>query len=495
MSRIYNFYLFIVLTLFSYNCSTSVSDTKIPLSTESIEAKDLYHQALHLKDIFREYEARDRLLKAIDLDNNFGSAYILLSTLDINTGSETDKYYEKALSLSGNLNEVEKCFLEIRTSYRDNDTEKRLQYSKKLLDLIPNNAIAHERMASTYWELSKVEESRKSLMKAIEKDKNFVSPYRRLTNNYLFGEPKNYLLAEKYAAKALALKKNESFYHVLLGDVYRAQNKLEKAAEKYDDAYEAGTNKWLSAAKAGHAYTMINPPEARKRFDQAIKDAKTSDQSIGPEYAKVYTYLHENDFSKGYSQLISLKDNLHSYSFSEEKKQEEMSDILWHEYFIKAHTGEHDMAKKSLKEMKKINLDIAKKSMNKRAVNNTESGALWLESHLEIMKGDYELAKKKLEKLKGMVANENNPQKFDGYHNLMGMTNLMSGNPESGIEHFEKVVNQRNIYFIYFKGLAYKASGNQDKAKELFQYVATFNFNNLIYAPVRNRAIKEIEKG
>ena len=37
----------------------------------------------------------------------------------------------------------------------------------------------------------------------------------------------------------------------------------------------------------------------------------------------------------------------------------------------------------------------------------------------------------------------------DGYHNLMGMTNLMSGNAEKGVEYFEKVVNQSNIYLIY----------------------------------------------
>jgi tetratricopeptide (TPR) repeat protein len=184
-----------------------------------------------------------------------------------------------------------------------------------------------------------------------------------------------------------------------------------------------------------------------------------------------------------------------SYGFSNEKKLEEMSSILWHEYFIKAHTGEYVAAKTILKKKKNIDLSIAKKSKNKRALINTEEVALWLDSHLEIMKGDYELAKKKLEKLKTMVMEENNPQKFDGYHNLMGMTNLMSGNPKTGVEHFEKVINQRNIYFTYFKGLAYKASGDADKAKELFQYVATFNFNNLIYAPVRNRAIKEIEKG
>ena len=45
-----------------------------------------------------------------------------------------------------------------------------------------------------------------------------------------------------------------------------------------------------------------------------------------------------------------------------------------------------------------------------------------------------------------MVTNENNPQKLDGYHRLMGLANLMSGNAEIGVEHFEKAVYQRNIY-------------------------------------------------
>jgi hypothetical protein len=277
--------------------------------------------------------------------------------------------------------------------------------------------------------------------------------------------------------------------------VLRARNKLQDAAKKYDDAYEAGTNNYLSAHKAGHAYTMIDPPEARKRFDQAINDARNPGQKIAPEYWKVYTHIHENNFQKAHDQLMKLKNKLDSYGFSDEKKEEEMSEILWHEYFIKAHTGEHDAANTTLKKKKTIDLAMAKKSKNKLAVNNTESGALWLESHLEIMKGNYDLAKKKLNKLKTMVANENNPQKLDGYHQLMGMANLMSGNAEIGIEYFEKAVNQRNIYFTYFKGLAYKSSGNIDKAKEIFQYVATFNFNGLVYTFVRNRALEEVAKG
>jgi tetratricopeptide (TPR) repeat protein len=487
------FVIIIALALFS--CGGNSSKTEMPLSTKSTQAKDLYHEALHLSNILRTDKAKEKLLKAINIDTSFGAAYVMLSAFGINTGSETDMYYEKALSLSDKLNDVEKCFLEIRSSYRNNNTEKRLEYSKKLLTLIPDNALAHERMSYTYWEMANIAESRNSLFTAIQKDKNYSPAYDALRRNFMFGNPKDYNKAEEYASKALSLNNNESYYHVALGDVYRAKNKLSKAADKYDDAYEAGTNNYLSAHKAGHAYTMIDPPEARKRFDQAINDARNPGQKIGPEKWKVYTHIHENNFQKAHDQLMKLKNKLDSYGFSDEKVQEEMSDVLWHEYFIKAHTGEHDAANTALKKKKIIDLAIAKKSKNKRAINNAESFALWLESHLEIMKGDYELAKKKLGQLKTMVANENNPQKLDGYHRLMGMANLMSGNAEIGVEHFEKAVNQRNIYFTYFKGLAYKASGNIDKAKETFQYVATFNFNTLIYAPVRNRALEEVAKG
>ena len=495
MLRFFKSILCLTLMLFVYNCGTKVSNTKIPVSTKSAVADNLLQEAMQLNSISKWYEAKEKLLKAIEIDENFGFAYMVLSTFGTNTVTETDTYYEKALSLKDQLNDVERCMLEVRTSYRDNDTEKRLEYSKKILELIPDNAFAHLRMAYTHWEMADIEESRKYLLSAIEKDKYYNEAYGALIQNYMFYEPKSYEKAEKYATEILSYNKNESYYHVALGDVYRGQNKLEKAAEKYDDAYDAGTNNFLSAAKAGHAYTMINPPEARKRFDQAIKDARNADQRIGPEYSKTYTYLHEDNFQKAYAQLINLKNKIDSYEFSDEKKQDEISSILWHEYFIKAHTGEHDAAKNALKKQKEINLAKAKKSKNTRSVKNTESGALWAESHLEIMKGNYDGAKTKLGKLKSMVENESNPRRLDGYHNLMGMASLMSGNPKKGVEHFEKVIDPSNIYFTYFNGLAHKASGNPKKAKELFQEVATHNFNGLNYTFVRNKAIKEIKKG
>ena len=144
-------------------------------------------------------------------------------------------------------------------------------------------------------------------------------------------------------------------------------------------------------------------------------------------------------------QLLDLKNNIDSYGFTDEKKQEEISQILWHEYFIMSHSGQYDAAKTALDEKKEIDIVMAKRSKNERAVKNTESSYLWMESHLEIMKGNYDGARRKLVSLKEIVTGESNPKKFDGYHNLMGMTSLMSGNTEKGVEHFEKVVDQSNI--------------------------------------------------
>ena len=477
------------------SCGSNESSTRIPVSSNSVEAKELLHQAMKLNSISQGDKAKEKLLKAIEIDPDFGFAYLVLSTFGTNTVEETDSYYEIAISLKDKMNDVEKCMLEVRGSYRENDLEKRMKYSKKILELIPENAFAHLRMAYTYWESADIENSRKYLLSSIDRDKYYSEPYGALIQNYMFYEPKSYEEAEKYANQILSYYKNESYYHVALGDVYRGQNKLKEAAKKYDDAYKTGTNNWFSAAKAGHAYTMLDPSEARKRFDQAVNDARSARQKIGPEYAKIYTYLHEDEFQKAHTQLMKLKNNLDSYDLSEEKKQSELSQILWHEYFIKSHTGEYDAAKIALQKQNVIDLALAKKSKNERSVIDTKAGYLWAQSHLEIMKGNYDDAKLKLKRLKRMRSSENNPQKFDGYHNLMGMASLMSGSPDKGVEHFDKVVDPSNIYFKFFNGLANKASGNLVKAKELFQEVATYNFNGLNYTIVRNKAIKEIAKG
>ena len=69
---------------------------------------------MKLNSISQGDKAKEKLLKAIELNPDFGFAYLMLSTFGTNTVKETDSYYDRAISLKDKLNDVEKCMLEVR---------------------------------------------------------------------------------------------------------------------------------------------------------------------------------------------------------------------------------------------------------------------------------------------------------------------------------------------------------------------------------------------
>ena len=77
------------LILLLISCGGKESSTRIPVSTKSTEAETLLHEALKLNSISKGDEAKKKLLKAVEVDENFGFAYIVLSTFGTNTVAET----------------------------------------------------------------------------------------------------------------------------------------------------------------------------------------------------------------------------------------------------------------------------------------------------------------------------------------------------------------------------------------------------------------------
>ena len=80
---------------------------------------------------------------------------------------------------------------------------------------------------------------------------------------------------------------------------------------------------------------------------------------------------------------------------------------------------------------------------------------------------------------------DSNPEKIKAWNGPL--QNLPVYEP--GLSEVIEKVRGRNLFF------SDNISGNIEKAKKLFQEVATHNFNGLNYTVVRNKAIKEIEKG
>ena len=81
------------LILLLVSCGGKESSTRIPVSTKSTEAETLLHEALKLNSISKGDEAKKKLLKAIEVDENQHKRYD-----DI---AEHDRYNDLFMAYSG----------------------------------------------------------------------------------------------------------------------------------------------------------------------------------------------------------------------------------------------------------------------------------------------------------------------------------------------------------------------------------------------------------
>ena len=80
-----------------------------------------------------------------------------------------------------------------------------------------------------------------------------------------------------------------------------------------------------------------------------------------------------------------------------------------------------------------------------------------------------------------------------GYNSfLLGMVALMEGNAEESLDSFDKG-DPDDTYFLYFKALALRASGDKTGAKKILTDIANTNFSYWQLALVRARARTMLE--
>ena len=79
-----------------------------------------------------------------------------------------------------------------------------------------------------------------------------------------------------------------------------------------------------------------------------------------------------------------------------------------------------------------------------------------------------------------------------GYYDLLGMITLNQSKPEEALEHYEKG-NPNDTYFLYFKALALKATGNREGAKEILTDIPNTNFSYWQLAIMKDRAKRMLE--
>jgi len=120
---------------------------KIPLTTASEQARDLYMQGLALFDDLHATDAHSMFTKAVAADPDFAMGYVQVATSS-QTAAEFFDAVEKAKAAAAGASEGEQLIVASLVATAENDQAGQLAALQKLLAMYPQDERAHIRMAN-----------------------------------------------------------------------------------------------------------------------------------------------------------------------------------------------------------------------------------------------------------------------------------------------------------------------------------------------------------
>lgn len=455
---------------------TTTTITEIPASSSSPEAVKAFNEGLAYADDGDRLKAREAFATAISLDPNLGIAYIMRANTattakefadDINTGK----------SKMDSASDWEKSYAEYLSTNLVGNRSQQLAIAKQMAEAYPNAARAQVILGDAYSGNKEYDKSRESYEKAIKLKPDWIGGYSGLANSYLFEQPLDLKKAEENAKKVVELRPNSAGAQIILGDVYRAQNDLQKAKTAYEKAVSLDSTNSAGYYKLGHANTYLgNLEEARKNYaDGGNHDTRKT----GANLNTAFTYLYGNNPKEALQFLSKQLENNPALDASE--KNTYLNTMAT----IAVHTGNAAALKAAMDKMPETAAQFSKDLGNTPEIQafNKADSLHWL-AMLNITEGKYDQAKMNLEAMKTALDPIQDSRKLEQYEADQGLLSMKQKNYADAVSHFEKG-NPNDIYIKYMQAKANEAAGNKEKADTLYKEVAAYNFNDVGNALIR----------
>jgi tetratricopeptide (TPR) repeat protein len=460
----------------------------LPVTTASDEAMQEFMQGQHALDVERGQDANEHFKRAVELDPDFCMAYLSAAW----TAPSLDEFrtnLQLAAEHSAGASEAERLLVEYTQKSFDRDREGQLQAAQRLVEVEPSSPRAWVTLAEIQGTLDQNSEARASLTRALELEPEFVPAHIALVNSYLFVEPKDYSVAEEHAQRVAQAEPDETVSHDYLGDVYRAQNELEQARDAYTRAAELDPDNGLPLQQRGHVNTFLGDYDAaRADYDAAIALGRGNQKaSYGQYRAMVSVYAGEPEAA--ISEFMELARAIDGMDIPNPVGQKITA--LTNAANIAAHYGLFPELDAALEQRTALMVDRADEvGTDEFRRGQLSNIALW-EGWAAAFKGDYATARAKVEEYRGFVEPDRNPRKDDPAHLVLGRIEQLQGNHQAALAHYEQVPGD-DPYFNYQRAVVLEAIGETERAMEIYEELARYNFSNVEYALVRADAIAKV---
>jgi tetratricopeptide (TPR) repeat protein len=457
----------------------------IVASTSSAEAKELFNKALAASDINEGRKARKLYSQAIEKDPDLGIAYLFRAGTATSTKEFVDDI-NMGRSKINNASEWEKMYADYLYTNLTGDRDKQMSIAKSMAEKFPSGR-SYVELGQTYSGNKEYDKAETAFRKAMELNPGWVGGASALTGLYLFGENKDLLKGQEAAEKVVMLAPGSPGAHVVLGDAFRAQNKLEKAAAEYRKAIALDPAAATPYFKLGHTNVYMGKmAEARANFKEAgIRDEKKTFADM----LQAYTYGYDGDSKKMMGSLLEAADKYGKQAGAD--KSEELQ-FLNAAASVAMHNGDVATLKTLITRITPISKEVMTTIGTQEAMIFHETDMMRWQAILDILQGNYAGAQEKANQMKTAMDPLKDNRKLEVYHQTLGYMKLKQRQYKEAVDQL-KLADRLSLYNNYLLAKAYEGMGDKNNAMKHYQEIAGNNFNSLDNAILRSEVKQKLK--
>jgi len=455
------------------------SGDKIPITTSSEEARQLYIQGRDANEKLRATDGYALFEKAVAKDPNFALGYLGLA----NTAPTNKMFFEalkKAVALSDKVSEGERLEILGVQAGATGDLEGQHRMYVELVAKYPGDERALNTLGNYFFALQDYPSAINYLTKATELAPNFTAPYNQLGYAYRF-EGK-YPEAEKTFKKYIELLPTDPNPYDSYAEFLMKVGRFDESIASYRKALEVDPNFIASLIGIANDQSFQGKgEEARKTLRQMTSVARNDGERRQALFWTAQTFILEGRYTDalrtvGEERAIAVK----SGDFVAQSGDATFSGN------IQLAAGNLDAAAASFTEaialMQKAAVPPEVKEANKR-------NSLFNTARVALKRGDLKTAHAQAQAYQTQVFVKKAPFEVWQVHELLGMIAISQHKYDVALEELSKSTDQ-NPRVLYLTAVALQGKGDTQRARAAAQAVAEFNALNGNYAYVRPAAQK-----
>ncbi len=470
-----------LLTLAALGCSsTPVDDGKVPITTNSDKARQLFVEARDLSEKLRGNESLPLLKQAVELDPDFAQAHLLLAQVSATPG-EFFAALDKARNTAAKASPAEQLLIQATVAGVNGDQPKQEELLKQLETARPTDERVHTLLGNVYFGQQRWEDASRHYMQAAAIAPNYSPVYNQLGYAHRFNNRMDE--AEAAFKKYIELTPTDPNPYDSYAELLMKLSRFEESIAQYEKALK--TNADFPPSYFGIASNlnfMGRHQDAREKLQQFLDQAKNDGQRRAAYAGMAISAIDEGNFEAGLDMLHKMYDIA-----AASNDYAAMSGDVNLMGNVLLEVGRYADALQRFQET--VDLQAKAENNSERLMALAQLNFHYDAGRVAARSGDLESAKQHFQTYQaGAEANQNTFQIWAA-HQLGAIIALQEKNWDQAISHLGQS-NPQNPYNLCLMAEAYRGKGDTERAEHSFQEAFTYNsVNNLNQSLARQRVI------